>query len=394
MLPHFITFANGPHDEDLVRAGNESVIRARYEDAAFFWRADLEVSPEEFRSRLRALTFEERLGSFDDRVKRIADLAQRFTAAYDLDEKDAETVRRAASLGKFDLASQMVVELSSLAGTMAQEYAVRAGESAAVAQALAEMEMPRSSTSGEPLSVPGAVLSLADRFDLLTSLYAVGSVPTGTSDPFGVRRTALGLVRVLRAFPMLSAVSVRDGIRAAAERLGEQGIETSAAAQEQAVDFVRQRYEQQLIEAGHPHAIVRAVLPAADRPARADELVTVLSDALEDEHARSIVAALQRSMRILPGGLAEAAVASLSDTAEPAERELEAVVMAIEDAMAGHEGDIARLFSIGGALPAAAERFFEEIRVMHDDSAIRAARLGLLARVAALGGREVDWLAL
>jgi glycyl-tRNA synthetase len=395
MLPHFITFANGPHDTPLVRAGNESVIRARYEDAAFFWRADLEVSPEELRSRLGALTFEERLGSFDDRVNRITDLARTFTAAYALDEKDAETVRRAASLGKFDLASQMVVELSSLAGTMAQEYAVRAGESAAVAQALAEMEMPRSSASGEPLSVPGAVLSLADRFDLLTSMYAVGSVPSGTSDPFGVRRTALGLVRVLRAFPALSAVSVRDGIRAAAERLAEQGIEASPAVQEQAVDFVRQRYEQQLIEAGHPHAVVRAVLPAADRPARADELIAVLTDAVQDEQARSIIAALQRSMRILPAGFTGGpAVGVLPDSAEPAERELASVVTRIEEAMAGHEGDVARLLSVAGALPAAAECFFDEIRVMHDDRDVREARLGLLARVAGLSGREVDWLAL
>ncbi|EWT02588.1 glycyl-tRNA synthetase subunit beta [Intrasporangium oryzae NRRL B-24470] len=394
MLPHFITFANGPHDDDLVRAGNEAVIRARYEDASFFWRADLEVSPEEFRSRLGALTFEERLGSFDDRVNRIADLAETFSAAYDLDEKDAQTVRRAASLGKFDLASQMVVELSSLAGTMAQEYAARAGESSAVAQALAEMEMPRSSTSAEPISIPGAVLSLADRFDLLTSMYAVGSVPSGTSDPFGVRRTALGLVRVLRAFPMLSVVSVRDGIRAAAERLAEQGIETSAEAQEQAADFVLQRYELQLIEAGRPHAVVRAVLPAADRPARADELVDVLVDALQDEQARSIVAALQRSMRILPDGVDAAAGLELPETAEPAERELAGVVARIEAAMAGHQGDVARLFAVGGALPEAAERYFDEIRVMHDDPQVKASRLGLLARVAALGGHEVDWLAL
>jgi glycyl-tRNA synthetase len=139
---------------------------------------------------------------------------------------------------------------------------------------------------------------------------------------------------------------------------------------------------------------VRAVLPAADRPSRADHLVTVLSEALEDERARSIVAALQRSMRILPDGVAAPTQGSLPDAAEPAERELHAVVAEIEGAMTGHEGDVARLFSVAGALPAAAERFFDEIRVMHDDAEIRAARLGLLARVAALGGHEVDWLAL
>ena len=392
MLPHFITFANGPHDEDLVRAGNESVIRARYEDAAFFWRADLEVSPEEFRSRLRALTFEERLGSFDDRVKRIADLAQRFTAAYDLDEKDAETVRRAASLGKFDLASQMVVELSSLAGTMAQEYAVacrrergrrpgagRDGDAALLDVRRAAQRAGRRPLPGRPLRPADEPVCRRVRPDRhLRPLRRPAYCPRTGPGVAGVPDAVGGLGA--RRDPSRRRAPGRAGHRDECRRAGA-GRRLRPAALRAAA---RSR-------PGTPMRSLRAVLPAADRPARADELVTVLSDALEDEHARSIVAALQRSMRILPGGLAEAAVASLSDTAEPAERELEAVVMAIEDAMAGHEGDVARLFSVGGALPAAAERFFEEIRVMHDDAEVA---LAAVARVAALGGREVDWLAL
>ncbi len=387
MLPNFVTVANGPCDRDAVRAGNESVIRARYEDAAFFWRADLEVSPEEFRSRLGQLTFETRLGSFDDRVNRIAALADVLVESYGLADDDAATARRAAELGKFDLASQMVVELSSLAGTMAREYAARAGETEAVAQAVAEMEMPRTAASAGPQSVPGAVLSLADRFDLLTSMYAIGSIPTGTSDPYGVRRTALGIVRVLREFPQLDAVSVPEGIAAAAQRLESDGISVDPAALDQAAEFVRQRYELQLLDAGTRHELVRAVLPAADRPARADALLASLTEALASENGDAVLAAIQRALRILPPDTPTSDV--VGDT-EP-EQVLADEVARLEREMAGREGDVAHLFVSAGDLPAVVERYFEDVRVMDPDPEVKAARLGLLARLAAVAVPEVAW---
>ena len=387
MLPYFVTVANGPCDRDAVRAGNEAVIRARYEDAAFFWRADQETSPEEFRSRLGNLTFETRLGSFDDRVNRIAALADVLLEAFGVSDDDVATVRRAAALGKFDLATQMVVELSSLAGTMAREYAVRAGEPEAVAQAIAEMEMPRTAASSGPESVPGAVLSLADRFDLLTSMYAIGSVPTGTSDPYGVRRTALGIVRVLRDFPALSAVSVPEGIEAAARRLEADGITVDAEAREKAAEFVRQRYELQLIDAGARHDLVRAVLPAADRPARADALLASLSAALESDADGAVLAAIQRVLRILP----EDTPVDRSEPESASEQALVREVERLEQAMAGREGDVERLFAAAGDLPAVVETYFEQVRVMDPDPAVKAARLGLLARLAAVAVPEIAW---
>ncbi|WP_375001471.1 glycine--tRNA ligase [Aeromicrobium sp. CTD01-1L150] len=390
MLPHFVTVANGPCDRDAVRAGNESVIRARYEDAAFFWRADLETSPEEFRSRLAQLTFETSLGSFDDRVNRIAALADRLVDAYGLGPDEVATVRRAAELGKFDLASQMVVELSSLAGTMAREYAARAGESDAVAQAIAEMEMPRTAASAGPQSVPGAVLSLADRFDLLTSMYAIGSIPTGTSDPYGVRRTALGIVRVLRDFPRLDALSVPEGIAAAAQRLAADGIEVDPAVLERAAEFVRQRYELQLLDAGTRHELVRAVLPAADRPARADALLASLTEALEADTegtGGAVLGAIQRVLRILPPGTPAVQASAETDAEVALERE----VARLEEAMAGHDGDVAHLFSSAGDLPAVVETYFEQVRVMDPDPDVKAARLGLLARLAAVCVPEIAW---
>ena len=177
-------------DPDAVRAGNEAVLRARYEDASFFWRADLKVAPETMKAGLARLAFEEKLGSMADRAGRIAAVAAELGA--ELSTADRATLERAAALAKFDLASQMVIELTSLAGVMAREYAARAGEPQAVAQALFDMERPRSSGDTPPVTVPGAVLALADRFDMLVGLFAVGAAPTGSSDPFGLRRAAAG----------------------------------------------------------------------------------------------------------------------------------------------------------------------------------------------------------
>jgi glycyl-tRNA synthetase len=397
LLPHFVTFANGPCDVDAVRAGNESVIRARYEDAAFFWNADLKVTPAEFRSRLDQLLFEDTLGSFDDRVARIADVADTFAAVAGLSEGDAATVRRTASLGKFDMASQMVIEFSGLAGTMAKEYATRAGEPAEVALALAEMEMPRSSASAAPTTLPGAVLSLADRFDLLTSMYVIGAIPTGSADLYGVRRTALGIVRVLRDFPALSAVTVSTGIAAAAGRLARQGVAADPLMIGRAADFVRQRYELQLLEQGKSHRLVRAVLPAADCPSHADALLAILTERLPDgaetDPGAAMVKAVQRVIRILPPGEPEA-VSELSHLTEPAEIALAGVVARIEKAMSGRDSDLAHLFAVSTALPDAVEEFFGAIRVLDADPAVRASRLALLRRIVAIADPEVDWTAL
>jgi glycyl-tRNA synthetase len=288
----------------------------------------------------------------------------------------------------------MVTEFSNLAGTMAKEYAERAGEPAEVGLAIAEMEMPRSSAAAAPTTLSGATLSLADRFDLLTSMYAIGAVPTGSADPYGVRRTALGIVRVLRDFPALSQVTVTAGITAAAERLGKQGITAAPEVLGQAADFVRQRYELQLLDQGQPHGLVRAVLPAADCPSRADTLLAVLAAQLptgtEADPGAGVVQALQRVLRILPADMSEASDDPARLT-EPTEVALIGVVADIEAAMAGQEGDLARLFAVSGAFPDAVNEFFETIRVLADDPAVRAARLGLLRRIVAVTVPEVNW---
>src|SRR5690625_3285442 len=223
LLPYFITFSNGTCDEAAVRAGNENVLRARYEDAAFFYDADLKVPLEEFRAALAKLTFENRVGSMAERADRIGalahDLAGRLTQSGEaLSASEAASLDRAAKLVKFDLATEMVGELSSLAGAMAQEYALKAGERPEVAQALWECELPRHTGDALPDSTPGALLALADRFDLLVAMFAIGAKPTGSSDPFALRHAALGAAMILRA-KGLGDLTVTEVTAAAAERL-------------------------------------------------------------------------------------------------------------------------------------------------------------------------------
>lgn len=156
LLPYFVAVANGPVDVDAVRAGNEAVLRARYEDAAFFHRADLGVPPAQMRQRLEALTFADRLGSMRDRADRIAAIAAELANLIGLDAEQRRVLDRARALTKFDLGSQMVTELTSLAGVMAREYATAAGETPAVAQALYETELPRYAGDHLPATSAGA----------------------------------------------------------------------------------------------------------------------------------------------------------------------------------------------------------------------------------------------
>ncbi|MGH3886513.1 MAG: glycine--tRNA ligase subunit beta, partial [Pseudonocardiaceae bacterium] len=159
LLPCFVAVANGPVDADAVRAGNEAVLRARYEDAAFFHRADLAVAPAHLRQRLTGLTFTDRLGSLHDRADRIAAVAAELADLVGLDDQQRRTLDRARHLTKFDLGSQLVTELTSLAGVMAAEYATAAGEPPAVAQALNEAELPRHAGDQLPTAPAGAILS-------------------------------------------------------------------------------------------------------------------------------------------------------------------------------------------------------------------------------------------
>ncbi|MGH3757137.1 glycine--tRNA ligase subunit beta, partial [Actinophytocola sp.] len=388
LLAHFVAVANGSCDADAVRAGNEAVLRARYEDASFFWRADLKVTPAAMKAELSRLAFEERLGSMTDRANRIAAVATDLAPA--LSASDQATLGRAAALAKFDLGSQMVIELTSLAGVMAREYAVRAGEPAEVAQALFDMERPRSAGDAPPASLPGAVLALADRFDLLVGLFAVGAAPTGSSDPFGLRRAAAGVVSILRAHPPVRSITLSRGLSAAATHVRAQGIEVTDATLAEVAEFTTKRFEQQLLDAGHDHRHVAAVV--ALPPATADETLAEIERRVGDPDFAALVAALQRVRRIVP-----AETPASYDPArltEPAESALHQAVVKVSDSLGAGPHPLADFVASATDLTAPINTFFDDVLVMAEDRDLRAARLGLLATIRDLAAPVLDWQAL
>ena len=341
---------------------------------------------------LRKLTFAEHLGSVANRARRIRALSLDLTrvAGVSLSEGDRGTLRRAGELAKFDLGSQMVMELSGLAGVMAREYALRAGETPAVATALAEMELPRSGGGTLPSTLPGALLALADRLDLLAGLFAVGATPTGSSDPFGMRRAALGVVNILTSHPTLQAVTVSIGLRLAAN---SQPVAVSGAALAEAAEFIHRRFIQQLLDAGNDHRAVAAVATKSDAPATAVMALRQLVRLLGTDDFAGVVAAMQRVRRIVPSGTPSGYDAGI--LVEPAERALHEAVIKATSELSGNAGrDLATFVLVAGSLVGPIETFFEKVLVMAEDRELRAARMGLLARIGELADRVLDFSAL
>lgn len=389
LMPHFITMANGDCDDDVVRGGNESVLRARYEDAAFFYDADLQVDLTELRAGISKLTFEDRLGSMADRSDRIKDVAAALAETIDLDASGRETLSRAGELAKFDLSSQMVVELSSLAGFMAKEYAAKAGETPEVASALWEMELPRTTGGPLPTSVPGALLALADRFDLLTAMFAIGAKPTGSSDPFALRRAALGVASILRGVDGVGAITISAGLAAAAARLRTQGVDVSDESVAAAQEFVEGRFHQQLRDEGISAGLVDAVAPLADAPGKAELALKDIEAVRATDGFAPLVEVTQRITRIVPAGTTGAYDRSV--LVEDTEKALADRV----DALPDHAGDgLVDWLADAKAIVDPANTFFDEILVMADDEALKAARLGLLQTIVDRAPKGIDWKAL
>ncbi len=196
LLPYFITVSNGdPLKRDIIAAGNERVIRARLADGQFFYNADLAKPLESYLPKLEKVTFQEDLGSVRAKVERIVRITQLINEQ--LDAPESQEIERAALLCKADLVTQMVYEFPELQGIMGQKYALASGESAAVAIAIEEHYLPKSAGDVMPQSLPGQVVGIADRLDTLVSIFGLGMLPTGSSDPFALRRAANAIINII-----------------------------------------------------------------------------------------------------------------------------------------------------------------------------------------------------
>ena len=259
-----------------MRAGNEGVIRARYADAVYFYRQDTGRKLDFFTPRLATLTFHTKLGSMLDRVSRLTQLAPTLADMLGASADQKAAVTRAAALSKSDLVTAMVVEMTSLQGIMGEIYARNSGEPAEVAQAIREQYLPRYAGDAIPATLPGLALALADKLDSLAGLFAVRAIPTGSADPFGLRRAALGIVNSLMATQ--TDFSVLAGLSAAA-RL--QPVAVSEEVLAETATFVTRRLQGVLDESGYAHDVVEAVLAVrGDNPVAAVRACDALTTAV------------------------------------------------------------------------------------------------------------------
>lgn len=197
LLPNFITISNGdPAKSDVIAAGNERVIRARLADGQFFYKADLAKPLESYLPQLEKVTFQENLGSVRNKVERLGKIAGQIIEQLQLAEDVRTNIQRAALLCKADLVTQMVYEFPELQGVMGQKYALASGESEAVATAIEEHYLPRGADDRLPHTLVGQVVGLVDRLDTLVSIFGLGMLPTGSSDPFALRRAANAVINI------------------------------------------------------------------------------------------------------------------------------------------------------------------------------------------------------
>jgi glycyl-tRNA synthetase len=385
LLPHFITVRNGGDQHlDLIARGNEAVIRARFADAAFFVEEDLKQPLADYVPQLSTLTFQTKLGSMLDKTERIVPLVEKVGAQLGLDKAEQKTARRAARLCKADLVTSMVVEITSLQGFMGQQYALRAGEPEEVAGAIFEHYLPRSAGDMLAKHKPGLAVGIADRLDSLAGLFAAGMAPTGNKDPFALRRAALGLVQSLIGWD--TDFDLGAGLADAAANLP---IESSSENQSECLEFINGRMRALFLEEGWNYDVVDAVLAAqGHNPAGARKAVGQLAAWVARDDWHEILPAYSRCVRITRD-LAETFKVDAKNLVEGSEKDLLAALETAEKVERA-AGSVDDLFDAFLPMMPVINSFFDNVLVMDEDDKLRANRLGLLQRIAALAGGVAD----
>jgi glycyl-tRNA synthetase len=385
LMPNFIAVANGQRsDMNLIRQGYEDVLRARYADAAFFLKQDLGQPLETLVPRLATLAFQERLGSMLDKQRRIEELTPQVAAALGLGAQEIEQARTAAALCKADLATSMVVEMTSLQGLMGREYARRAGMPEAVAEALFQHYLPRFAGDALPESRPALAIGIADRLDSLVGLFAAGLKPTGSADPFGLRRIAAGLVQILVEKKI--RFDVAKGLALAA-RL--QPLEVKTVMLTDAGTFIAERLRGLLRERGPAADVTEAVLAArSNDPYGAFLAAGALAKAVQGAEWPQILVAYARCKRLVKD---QTEVFPLSPARfdEPATRGLYKAWQKVEKRL-GAGLEMPQILTALEELQGPINRFFTDVMVMVPDVALRQARLALIQRIAALPDGVAD----
>ena len=391
LLPYFITIVNKPASEDdncegseTILEGNQHVIRARFADAAYFVHEDLKQPLENYLPKLNDLVFQQKLGSMLDKTQRLEKFIESVGKWCHLDENELRVARRAAHLCKADLATKMVVEMTSLQGLMGKYYALARGESPEVAEAIGEHYLPRFAGDTSPKTRPGLAVGVADRLDTLTGLFAAGLAPSGNKDPFALRRAGLGLVQNLVSWDM--DFNLRLAIQTAAQYQPISATEENLFA---CRNFIIERLRNWLQDRGYRYDVVDAVLvEQGDNPATASRAVGELSNWVNRSDWRTILPAYARCVRITRD-LTERYPVLEERFNTPAEKNLYAALLQAET-QPRRPGSVDDFLNAFLPMIPRVTRFFDEVLVMAEDGELRQNRLGLLQRICSLAEGVAD----
>lgn len=399
LLPCFIAVNNTPaEDLSVVTTGHERVLRARLEDARFFFEADVKTPLSEMVERLKGVTFQAKLGSMYEKMCRVETLASHLAGETAAATED--TLRAAARFCKADLTSQMVGEFPKLQGTMGGIYARLAGESEPVCQAIQEHYMPLRAGSRLPASPAGALLSVADKMDTICACFGVALVPTGTTDPYALRRQAVGIIQIILDKDLRTPLGTltRRALSLLQDKISQDLEKTSG----QVLDFFRHRMEQILIDRGIPKDLVAAVVAVSvdDLPAVVDR-----AEALRALKAKPdfdpLATAFKRVVNIITKATQEGLIAPSGDIIEVdphvfTEECETALYEALQDVSGRVLADIQeRLFERAllavATLKGPIDAFFDGVMVLTEDRGTRQNRLALLKEISDLFARFADF---
>ena len=390
LMAKFITVRNGGAEHiDIVRHGNERVLKARLADARFFYEEDKKVSLPDRVTKLKTIVFQEGLGTLYDKTERLEQLAAKIACQSGCTEAGLAVVTRAAHLAKADLVTGMVCEFTELQGIMGREYAKLSGESDAVAEAIYEHYLPRFAGDALPLTPAGQAVSIADKIDNIVATFSRGLIPTGSQDPFALRRQALGIVHIL--IKGQYKLTLSELFTAAMDLIGVTGEEKRAKLITDLHDFFRLRLKNILNDENIRYDHIEAVMAAGtdnvyDLWLRAQ----ALSEAGGTEAMQQAVQAFTRA-----GNLAKHAVATEINPslfANEAETALFAAYSAAYEQIEqfGANQDYRAVLQAMARLAQPIDAFFGAVMVMAEDQAVRDNRLALLKKITELGNRACD----
>ncbi len=393
LMPAFLAVSNGdPAHADLITRGNEEVLDARLQDAAFSFDVDRDAGLHALDARLASIVFHARLGSMADKRDRLVDAVAALAEAAGVDDDAAAAAGEASGLAKADQGAVLVAEFSELEGEVAAEYARIEGRSEEVCRAVAQHYLPEGPDSPLPEGDAGALLAAADKADNLAGAFLVAEAPTGSRDPYGLRRAAAGLVRILleRGWD----VSLRALLGGAAARLRAQGADLAAdddAALDALDAFIAERLARQLAAEG-----VTAEAAAAAQGADLDSVVATaawargVQAAADAPELGAAWTACTRLARI--AARAEGEAGAFTPAGDPGEDALAAAVHAAAPAIerAREHRDFPAALAAAAGVAAPVDRFFDEVMVNADDPVDRARRLALVREAAATLRRAVD----